>query len=76
MTDPAPFIHNLDPDIIIEVQDALLEIVRHRLACFQAGDFACKENESALRHVEDAIRWLNRRTAKRVRRGVEGKEIK
>lgn len=56
--------------------EALLEIVRHRLACFQAGDFPCKENESALNHVIAAMEQLRRRTAKRVRRGVEGKEVK
>lgn len=135
MTDTVPFIHNADPDIILDVNDPpgaggahhvyiasvmgqperktdgegapyisrkptsstvisfqhggkaevgangltneiLLEIVRHRLACFQAGDFACKENESALNHVIAAVEQLRRRTAKRVRRGVEGKEIK
>lgn len=57
-------------------QEVLLEIVRHRLASFQAGPFACKENASALAHVEDAIMWLNRRTAKRRNRGVEGKSVK
>jgi hypothetical protein len=56
--------------------EVLLEIVRHRLACFQAGDFSCKENASALAHVEDAIGWLKRRTAKRQRRGVEGRSVK
>lgn len=54
----------------------LLEIVRHRLASFQAGPFPCKENESALHHVIAALEMLRRRTAKRVRRGVEGKEAK
>jgi hypothetical protein len=57
-------------------QEVLLEIVRHRLACFQAGPFACKENAAALKHVEDAIMWLNRRTSKRRARGVEGKSVK
>lgn len=56
--------------------EVLLEIVRHRLSGFQAGAFACKENESALSHVEDAIEWLLRRTKKRLRRGVEGKEVR
>ena len=56
--------------------EALLEIVRHRLACFQAGPFACKENESALNHVIAAMEQMRRRTAKRTRRGVEGKSVK
>ena len=54
----------------------LLEIVRHRMECFQAGPFACKENESALNHVSMALVMLQRRTSKRQRRGVEGKEAK
>ncbi len=54
----------------------LLEIVRHRLACFQAGPYPSKENESALNHVIAALEMLRRRTAKRQRRGVEGKEVK
>lgn len=54
----------------------LLEIVRHRLACFQAGPCPCKENESALNHVIAALEMLRRRTAKRQRRGVEGKNVK
>lgn len=56
--------------------EALLEIVAHRLACFQAGPFACRENDSALNHIQHAIDWLARRTAKRQRRGVEGKAVK
>lgn len=54
--------------------ELLLALVRHRLECFQAGPFPCKENDAALRHVAAAADWLNRRTAKRRRRGVEGKE--
>ena len=29
----------------------LLEIVRDRLKCFQAGDYACRENACALTHI-------------------------
>lgn len=57
-------------------QEILLEVVRHRLACFQAGPFPCKENESALNHVVAALEMLRRRTAKRKVRGVEGKSVK
>jgi hypothetical protein len=54
----------------------LLEICRHRLQCFQAADFACRENEHALTKIEEALHWLNSRTADRQRRGVEGKSEK
>ena len=54
----------------------LLEIVRDRLTCFQNGDFACRENEMALRHVEEALLWLNKRVEDRAQRGVLGTEEK
>lgn len=50
----------------------LLQICRHRLQCFQAGAFACRENEMALAKIEEALHWLNHRTADRQTRGVEG----
>src|SRR5688572_19911084 len=53
-------------------QEVLLAIVADRLRSFQAGPFACKENACALTHVEEAMHWLQQRTIKRMRRGVEG----
>ena len=50
----------------------LLEIVRDRLTDFQRGDYACKENERALKHVEQALRWMNKRVEDRAARGVLG----
>ena len=50
----------------------LLQICRHRLQCFQGGDFACRENALALTKIEEALHWLNHRTAGRQKRGVEG----
>lgn len=50
----------------------LLEIVRHRLKCFQAGDYKTRENEMALVKVEEALLWLNKRTDDRAERGVLG----
>ena len=50
----------------------LLQICRHRLHCFQTGDFACRENEQALTKIEEALHWLDRRTKERQHRGVEG----
>ena len=52
--------------------EALLAIVMHRLQCFQAGPFACKENSAALSHVASALDWLLERTRARMQRGVEG----
>lgn len=50
----------------------LLEIVRDRLACFQAGEFATRENACALHHIEEALMWMNKRTEDRVERRVLG----
>lgn len=50
----------------------LLAIVIDRLRAFQAGQYACRENALALTKIEEALHWLNHRTAERQRRGVEG----
>ena len=50
----------------------LLEIVRHRLSGFQAGDFANRETAIALTHIEEALLWLNKRVEDRIDRGVLG----
>ncbi len=52
--------------------EALLAIVIDRLRCFQAGQFACRENAVALTHAETALMWLQKRTRDRLARGVEG----
>ena len=52
--------------------EALLAIVRDRLECFQAGQYACETNQQALEHVVAAMESLASRTRERVERGVEG----
>ena len=52
--------------------EALLAIVEDRLKAFQAGPFACRENELALTHLQEAMHWLHHRTRERLSRGVEG----
>ena len=32
---------------------------------------SCRENSIAITHLEEALLWLNRRTADRIKRGVE-----
>lgn len=56
--------------------EALLEIVRHRLECFQRGPFPCSENAAALVAVNKALESLYARTAERRARGVEGVSVK
>ena len=50
----------------------LLEIVRHRLQCFQEGEFATRENAVALTHIEEALLWMNKRVEDRIERNVLG----
>lgn len=54
----------------------LLEIVRHRLQCFQKGGFPSRESACALTHIEEALMWLNKRKEDRKERGVLGKNLK
>lgn len=50
----------------------LLEMVRHRLQCFQEGEYATRENQMALDHIEHALLWLNKRVEDRIERNVLG----
>lgn len=54
----------------------LLAIIIDRMQGFQSGKFACRENEIALTHLQDAMHWLLHRTRERVARGVEGTHAK
>lgn len=46
-----------------------------RLNSLQAK-FPCRENAIAITHLETSLLWLQKRTADRISRGVEGKQIK
>ena len=50
----------------------LLWIALKRIEFYNAAGFACDENTEALRHIDDALAALGRRTARRVAQGVEG----
>jgi hypothetical protein len=52
--------------------EVLLAVLLDRLTGFQAGPYACEENESALTHLQRAMDVLHARTSKRLARGVEG----
>ena len=66
-----------DPDLYRPgvTNEDLLKIVLHRLQGAQDGEFACRENQKALEGVEQALLYLNMRTADRQQRGVEGKNV-
>lgn len=50
----------------------LIAIVIDRLRGFQSGEYECRENALAITKLEEAMHWLNHRTADRKKRGVEG----
>lgn len=54
------------------MNEDLLAILIDRLAGFQSGPYACRENELAQMDVEHALEVLQSRTKKREERGVEG----
>lgn len=56
-------------------QEVLLAIVIDRLRSFQAGPFACDENQHALAHAHLALDALKSRTKARMARGVEGRNV-
>jgi len=51
----------------------LIAIVIDHLKFFQQGGFSCRENANALIKLEEALMWLEKRTADRIDRGVEEK---
>jgi hypothetical protein len=56
--------------------EALLVILIDRLLAFQLGGYACEENARALDNLQEALAWLQKRTLKRIQRGVEGTTTK
>lgn len=51
--------------------EEVLTVLINRLG-FLNTKFPCRENSIAITHIETALLWLNKRTADRVTRGVEG----
>ena len=52
--------------------ETVIDIAWDRLAFYESGKFACEENVEAMKHLELALAALNRRTARREQREVEG----
>jgi len=55
--------------------EEVLRVLVDRLNSLQ-GKFPCRENSIAITHIETAALWLEKRTADRKARGVEGKQVK
>ena len=56
----------------IQVDD-LITLAITIMERLNSGDYRCRENSCAITKLEEAAMWLNKRTADRVKRGVEGK---
>lgn len=55
--------------------EEVLEVLIDRMNYLQAK-FHCRENAIVITKLEESLMWLNKRTADRVKRNVEGKHIK
>lgn len=55
--------------------EELLKVLIDRMNSLQAK-FPCRENAIATTHFETGLLWLEKRTADRTARGVEGKQVK
>lgn len=76
----APAGEGFPPGSLITVNEGttneeLLKVLIDRLGSMQAK-FPCRENAIATTHIETALLWLEKRTADRKARGVEGKHLK
>lgn len=56
--------------------EEVIKVLLHRLnylnEVLHSGKFKCRENSIAITKLEEALLWLERRTANRIERGVEG----
>ena len=54
--------------------EELIEMLLDRMNYLQSK-FPCRENAIAITKLDEALLWLNKRTADRMKRNVEGKQI-
>ena len=52
--------------------ETVIDAARQRLVFYQDSKFSCPENESAIIHLERALRVLDIRTKRREESGIEG----
>lgn len=61
----------LKTTIVGTTNEEILSALIDRLH-FLNGEFPCRENSVAITKLDEALMWLNKRTADRMVRGVEG----
>lgn len=52
--------------------EGVIEAAIGRLEHYNSTEFRCRENSLAITHLQEALHWLQHRTADREARGVEG----
>jgi len=70
---------NHEPGKLRTVEDGttneeVLEMLIDRMQNLQSK-FPCRENAIVITKLEESLMWLNKRTADRKKRGVEGKQL-
>ena len=55
--------------------EEVLEVLIDRMNFLQSK-FPCRENALAITKLEESLMWLNKRTQDRLKRNVEGKQLK
>ena len=54
--------------------EEVLEVLIDRISELQKK-FPCKENACCITHLQEGLHWLEARTASRLKRNVEGKQL-
>jgi hypothetical protein len=52
--------------------EGVIQAAIGRIEFYNSTEFRCRENSLAITKLEEALQWLQHRTADRERRGVEG----
>lgn len=52
--------------------ETVIAAAKQRIEHYQSTEFKCRENALAITKLEEALHWLQHRTAERERRAVEG----
>jgi hypothetical protein len=52
--------------------ETIIAIAKERIEFYNESQFRCRENSLAITKLEEALHWLNARTARRTAEGVEG----
>ena len=55
--------------------EEILEVLIDRMNFLQSK-FPCRENDIVITKLEESLMWLNKRTQDRIKRNVEGKQLK